>query len=226
MINNRSAVRLAERRHLGHCKANRGTTGWIAWTSGTGGGKDQPDLFIPFEALRHVPSQSLEDRVTSVVQETLTALPGAHRISSSEAFGLVRGLKEMGVWGPMRRRTLRDICIGGSWDLRSTRRLHCGVSYSVERSRRGWLVELASIWGDSRGSYLVPFHAVRRGGKNWNIRLLPAAIRRFLGGIAGTREITFAEECRLFGWDKLGSRVIRQSSRKSRCAPTRARKAA
>jgi hypothetical protein len=225
MTNSKSAARMVERRHLGHCYAHRGLTGWIAWTSGTGAGKDQPDLFIPLEALRLLPSRSLEACVTKVVQDALTVLPGAHRISSSEAFGLVRGLKETGVWGPMRRRTLRDICTGNSWNLRSTRRLHCGVSYSVERSRLGWLVWLCTMWGDSRGTYLVPFRAVRRG-KNWDIRLLPAAIRRYLASLEGTREITFAEEGHLLGWDKQSSHVSRKSTRRSRESPTRARKAA
>jgi hypothetical protein len=226
MNNSKSAVRMVERRHLGHFGAHRGLAGWVAYTSGTGAARDQPDLFIPLEALRLLPSGSLEACVTKVVQDALTALHGARRISSSEAFRLVRGLKEMGVWGPMRRRTLRDICKGNSWNLRSTRRLHCGVSYSVERSRRGWLVWLSTIWGDSRGTYLVPFRAVRRGGKNWDIRLLPAAIRRYLASLEGTREITFAEEGHLFGWDKHGSHVNRKSTRRSRESPMRARKAA
>jgi hypothetical protein len=226
MTNNKSTVRMVERRHLGYFGVNRGLTGWVAWTSGTGNGKDQPDLFIPLEALRPLPSRSLEVCVTKVVQDALTALPGVRRISSSQAFGLVRGLKEMGPWGPMKRRTLRDICTGNSWHLRNTRRLHCGVSYSVERSRRGWLVWLCTVWGDSRGTYLVPFRAVRRGGKNWDIRLLPAAIRRYLAGLEGTREITYAEEHHLLGWDKHGNWAGGKSTQKSREAPTRARKAA
>ena len=203
-------------RHRGSCRADRTAAGWVLQSATSADTPEEHcyDFFVPFAALRPDPPSSIGIRLARALRHTLLALEGARTISRSEESRLFQGVKEWAHRGPVRRVRLQSLCKDGEPGLRRWKRSHDGVCYSAERSHRGWVVSLCSIWGNSYGVFLVPFHAVQQGSRRWDAGLLPTALRGFVAGLEGARETDQDESIRLLGFDKRtgthGAKIIKQ----------------
>jgi hypothetical protein len=217
MLSKKRIARILESSHVGSCSVQRTRSGWVVRVIDSGCNRYQSNYLIPIRTLRRHHPRWLALRLIRATRNSLCERERMRVITGAEAWQLVCWINK-GTVCHRPHRTAASKRREREWRPNPS---DYSVSYSAERSRRGWVVRLGTDSGRLRGHYLVPFRGLRDYGRNWPGGPLSEAMHRMLSSLDGVKQIGIDEVASLLRWHDGSWHVERDGELKWGATPAR-----